>query len=272
MLGKLLKHEFKATGRHFLLMYVFFTLITICNKIFLEITVNNKFWETFQILFMIAYVLTCAAIFVLTTILIITRFYKNMMGDEGYLMFTLPVTVSQHIISKCLTAFVWSVLSAVIFFLSILLLISGHGVIEFFNKAGELISQVFDYCGPQLWISVIIYAIAIPIGTFYSILQYYMSVSIGQLFNKHRVLAAFGAYFGFNFILQNIISFGFLFLNVSSFFSPEHVDIHTEAEFIQYFLQYMNIVGITALVINTALAVGFFFVTRFILTKKLNLE
>lgn len=272
MLGKLLKHEFKATGRHFLFMYAFFALITVCNKIFLEITINNKFWEIFQVLFMAAYVLTCAAIFVLTTVLIITRFYKNMMCDEGYLMFTLPVTVSQHIISKCLVAFVWSILSAVIFFLSLLLLISGHGIAEFFTKAGEFISQVSDYCGPRLWIFVVIYVIAMIIGTFYNILQYYMSISIGQLVNKHRVLAAFGAYFGINFVLQNIVSFGFLFLNLFSSFSPEYVDIHTEAEFAQFFLQYMNIVGVASLVINTALGIAFFFVTRFILTKKLNLE
>lgn len=272
MLGKLLKHEFKATGRHFLLMYAFFIIITVFNKIFMEITVSNDFWQMFQVLFMIAYVLTCAAIFVLTTVLIITRFYKNMMCDEGYLMFTLPVTVSQHIISKCLVAFVWSILSAVVFFFSVLLLISGHGVKKILNEAADFIALASDYCGTQLWIFAAVYGAAMIIGTLYNILQYYMSISIGQLVNKHRVLTAFGAYFGINFVLQNIISFGLLFMNLFSPFSPKHFDFSTEAEAIRYALQYMNIVGIISLIISIALGAGFFFATRFILTKKLNLE
>lgn len=116
MLGKLFKHEFKATGRHFIIIYSVFFLITLFNKLFLEISVpSNRFFSYFQNIFMIFYVIMCAAIFIITSVLVVYRFYKNLMCDEGYLMFTLPVTIEEHIIVKMITSFVWMVLSTITF-------------------------------------------------------------------------------------------------------------------------------------------------------------
>lgn len=42
----------------------------------------------------------CVAIVVLTAMIIIQRFNKNLIGDEGYLMFTLPVSHVQLLTSK----------------------------------------------------------------------------------------------------------------------------------------------------------------------------
>lgn len=269
MLGKLLKHEFKATGRHFLLMYAAFAIITIFNKICLEITSSNRFWSIFENLLAVVYILTCAVIFIMTTVLIITRFYKNLTSDEGYLMFTLPVTAKQHIISKGLVAYIWSILSFVIFLLSVLLLAAGHGLGEVFTNINDFIDQAFSYCGSQLWQLIIIYSISIIISGFYNILQYYMAISIGQLVNKHRVLASFGAYFGINFVIQNIMSFGLVFLNL---FEPDFPMDGTTDMFISFFLKYMNTVGIISLIVSIVLGIAFFFATDYILSKKLNLE
>ena len=46
------------------------------------------------------------AAFVVTAVILIQRFYKNLLGSEGYLMFTLPVTVTQHLLSKTIIAVV----------------------------------------------------------------------------------------------------------------------------------------------------------------------
>lgn len=51
------------------------------------------------------------AAFVLTLIIQIQRFSKNLLGDEGYLMFTLPASVSQHITAKLVVAVLLDVLS-----------------------------------------------------------------------------------------------------------------------------------------------------------------
>ena len=119
MLGKLLKHEIKATSREYLLLYGAFLIITIFNKIFLEVNTGrrNTMISIFQNIFMAAYVLMCMTIFIVTIILIIRRFYKNLLGDEGYLMFTLPVKTYELILSKLVISLLWFVLSFVIYIL-----------------------------------------------------------------------------------------------------------------------------------------------------------
>ena len=59
------------------------------------------------------------AAFVVTAVILIQRFYKNLLGSEGYLMFTLPVTVTQHLLSKTIIAVVMIALSGIAAFLSI---------------------------------------------------------------------------------------------------------------------------------------------------------
>ena len=56
MLGKLLKHEIKATSREYLLLYGAFLIITIFNKIFLEVNTGrrNTMISIFQNIFMAA--------------------------------------------------------------------------------------------------------------------------------------------------------------------------------------------------------------------------
>lgn len=270
MLGKLFKHEFKATGRNFLLMYAVFAVITICNKVILEITVNSAFWSMFQDLFMIAYVLTCAIIFVMTAVLIVTRFYKNMMCDEGYLMFTLPVSVTQHLIVKSVTAFVWNVLSFIVFILSVILLLSGHGILtDMINSLSlDIISKLFDETGKQLVIFAIIIVVDVIFGVFYNTFQIYLSIAIGHLVNKHRVLISIVAYFVLNFVIQNIMSFITLAI---TFINPTFRYIDS-MEDVGQIISYFNGLFSVSLVLTILFGLGYFFATRYILTKKLNLE
>ena len=132
MLGKLLKHEIKATSREYLLLYGAFLIITIFNKIFLEVNTGrrNTMISIFQNIFMAAYVLMCMTIFIVTIILIIRRFYKNLLGDEGYLMFTLPVKTYELILSKLIISLLWFVLSFVVFIFSIVIDVTVDTVVK----------------------------------------------------------------------------------------------------------------------------------------------
>ena len=60
---------------------------------------------------------------VITFVVCIIRFYKSLLGDEGYLMFTLPVETWKHIFNKLLIAMMWSVASGLFAILSILIMI-----------------------------------------------------------------------------------------------------------------------------------------------------
>lgn len=272
MLGKLLKHEMRATSRYYLLLYVAFIVITLFNKLFLEVSVvRSPVWSVFQGLFMFTYVIMCMAIFVVTAILIISRFYKNLTTDEGYLMFTLPVTVNQHIISKLLVAMLWSVASTIIFIISIFILMSGHGIMDAFHDFGDFWSELISYTGSQVYFSIFIYIVLMLVGAVNSILLVYFAISVGQLMNKHRVLISIAAYFGINFVLQNVISILFL---VTGTFEPEfaYMSSYDTSLMISMTMEYFNKIGLISLLITILLNIVYFVMTNLILTKKLNLE
>ena len=51
------------------------------------------------------------AVAVVSVMTIVTRFTRNLLGREGYLMHTLPVTETQLVTSKLISSTVWSLCS-----------------------------------------------------------------------------------------------------------------------------------------------------------------
>lgn len=70
-------------------------------------------------------------------------------------------------------------------------------------------------------------------------------------------------------MIQNIIGFLFIFTNALNLESYYLID---ESEITENIFEYLNTFGLIALALNIALAVFFFFATKIILTKKLNLD
>ena len=112
MLGKLLKYEFKATSRILLPLYGALLIFAFIVKIFIGTKldgVNMDFLGGIPaVVSIFTYGATMAAVFIVTIFIIIQRFYKNLLGDEGYLMNTLPVSTTSNISSKLISAIIWS--------------------------------------------------------------------------------------------------------------------------------------------------------------------
>ena len=89
MLGKLLKYEFKATGRLLTPLYAAILIASFVGGFGLDQLVMT---ELASVIFLMVYTGLFIALFVMTLILIIQRFNHNLLKEEGYLMFTLPVT------------------------------------------------------------------------------------------------------------------------------------------------------------------------------------
>ena len=103
MLGKLMKYEFKATSRMLLPINGAMLLFALINRLFMELNffqTGNMAISALATVMAVMYVMVIIAAFVITLIVIIQRFYKNLLTDEGYLMFTLPVKAHSHITSK----------------------------------------------------------------------------------------------------------------------------------------------------------------------------
>lgn len=68
------------------------------------------------------YAMFLCAVVVITFIVILLRFYKNLLQNEGYLMNMLPVKSWQHITAKLIAAVVWSFVSVLVVIVSVLIL------------------------------------------------------------------------------------------------------------------------------------------------------
>ena len=103
MLTKLLKYEFKATARTYGGIYL--ALLAAAGLIGFSLRGDRVAAQShvFEIGVTI-YSLLVMALVIVTIVTVIQRFTKNLLGREGYLMHTLPVTEAQLVGSKLISS------------------------------------------------------------------------------------------------------------------------------------------------------------------------
>ncbi|MBR5263992.1 MAG: hypothetical protein IKV50_04775 [Clostridia bacterium] len=190
----------------------------------------GMFLYTMANIFMFASFFAIAMSFLVPQILCYVRFYKNFFTDEGYLTFTLPVSRRTLFLSKTVNAVLWTVLHG------LLLVVAGAIIITVapVPNRGELLTfilwedvgEIFSYLWKSLggWLLVYILEgilMAIAAGWFTCALVQFC-ITIGAVVaKKHKVLAAFGIYYGVNtattFALQFVIGLGLIFVVVPMF-------------------------------------------------------
>ena len=124
----------------------------------------------------------------LTLVLMVYRFYKNLMTDEGYLMFTLPVSRSQLIWSKLLVALVWSVLSTVLAALAWMAEISVVGRENVFSLIAQGLRSLRQHLSGNLTGCAAALVVLCLVSCLVSFLKFYAAISLGHSFSNHKVL------------------------------------------------------------------------------------
>lgn len=260
MLSKLIKHEFKATARFLLPLYLILLLISIINRVVFQFDYAEGVLELIPGFFIFTYIITIFAIFAVTFFTMVLRFYKNLVTDEGYLMFTLPVKVTQLIFSKFITAFTWIIVSVAC--------ILGSLFVTFATQEGlnELVAQVnnaFDELhmafGGNTLLVIIEMALFILSSIAATILIIYVSIAIGQLVHGHRILGSFGAYLGIYMITQFI---GVIFVLIGYLVIPNFEDSFVVIKFVFPFV----------IIFQTLGSLVAFSITNYLFKNKLNLE
>lgn len=268
MLGKLLKYELKATSRVFIPLYIAILVVSIVNGLSLNLEILN-----IQGLATIVLMCLFISLFVITIVVTIQRFNKNLLKDEGYLMFTLPVSSKHLVLSKYLTSLIWTFLSFVVAFLSftIIFMIPTYKYFDFsyfINEFNLLFSNMLNLNILGQFLKIILLMI---ISYTIFIFNVYLDLSVGQLpiFNRFRNVSSFIGFLVINLLIsyaQNIVS---LFVNDAS--------VNIEAiDNINYAINSVTSIvskGLNiAIVINIIIILVLFFATTYILDKKLNLE
>ena len=145
MLKQLLKYEFKATCGYYGSAY----LVLLASALLLGLGATHMpqaEMETVWAIMALVYMGTILAIIVLTVQQIIQRFTGNLLGREGYLMHTLPVSPAQLILSKLLSSAVWGICSLCVGVLSVVVLMLASQP-EFIFRMGELFSLLVGVLG-----------------------------------------------------------------------------------------------------------------------------
>lgn len=266
MLGKLIKHEFRATSREFVVLYVGILFLTLANKAFWSVDFNNSFFDIMQFLFMAAYVVVIMSMFIMPVVLVVARFYKNLLTDEGYLSFTIPVTAGQHIISKWIAAVVWTICTYLVMLLSVVLLFLGK------YDLGQMWKMAMDFLdiSPKyitlFWVMIFTMLVGVASGT----LMYFASMALGQLSSKHKILGGIVAYFLLNTVVQMLTS-GLMFMIQT--LAPTWMDrINAGLEGNATVSEFVIVFLLLVCVLYILLGVAYFFITKYVLEKKLNLE
>ena len=267
MLGKLMKYEFRATAIYFLPIYV--VLVLVSGLRYVVSLISQKFSNGFSAFsgFRLSaiYLILALKLAIKTLIVIIIRFYKNLLGTEGYLMFTLPVSVEQNILAKKIHKKVWFFGSCV---LGMLTIAPAMGL-RFNDNPFTMFTGIRLGDVPEILLAVLMVIGSIA-GTF---LFYYLCMCIGQMFNSHRFLVSAGAYIVIQTVLQ-ILGIAFIWICASSFSSQAFVawlsnafaslDNIPSGSLIYLFL-------IAANILSYGIAAALFFIDSAILRKRLNL-
>lgn len=261
MLGKLFKNEMKACARLLLPIYLVLTVCTILNRVFLNLDIFKGVTKIIPGMIGLAYVLSIIAIIVVSFVIIILRFYKNLITDEGYLMFTLPVKTNQLINSKLIAAIIWTLLSVIAVAGSIFaVVITPERFERFKNGLAGGFDALYREFGSLATLFIIEIILLILISTIQSILHIYASVAIGQLVNGHKVLGSFGAYVVIYIICQVIGVVVLVLADIIIKHPVSDMDMVVKVIFPLYLL-YTLVFGI-----------AFYVVTDILFKKKLNLE
>lgn len=174
------------------------------------------------------------------------------------MMFTLPVKPWQHIVSKLLISLMWIVLSFIVIVSSVLVLTKMDNL---FGELGNLIHEARRFFGDTL---LILAPISALVGASYFIMTVYNALSIGHLFNKHRILASFVAYIGI-YMVSQVVGTIFLLTMGGIILEPLSRAAVPDPSLITALI--LTIVGLNAL-----LGTANFVSANIILNKRLNLE
>lgn len=221
MLGKLLKDELKSYRFSFGIVFLSGVLFTIFLKVITIIPYRTyAIQEMMQGLAVSMEILIFTAMAVAVQVLVIVRFYSTMVGDRGYLTWTIPASSGTHLWTKLIGGVLWKLLAAVVMVILLILFFAGDywaflkdiaaaGMVDIENiSLGSILyRELQDVVNSMTAIDVLYSVLQLTtlfILTVFGTLIIYMCMGIGQLFGKWRILASIGSYFLVIVILQII--------------------------------------------------------------------
>ena len=260
MLKKLYAYEYRSLFRSLLPVYIGLLCFALAGRMLYLLDGESLAYTLLTGLTAAFYIFAILAFFVVGAVMIVTRFYKNLLGGEGYLTLTLPFTPTQHIVCKLVCAVSVMIVNLLVVFLSLLILGAGSDVMDgLFTMVKEMLRQYMEVRLVGVIAEGIVYVI---LSFFQGVLMFYAAMAIGQCF-KSRIGGAVLAYIG----LYAAIEAAQLCFAAIMGAKSEAIE-----EFLMEGFGSILLALLLPIVWSAILSLVFFFLTRYFLTKRLNLE
>lgn len=289
MLKQLLKYEFKATKSLYFGLYLALALLSVVLGVTFRqehALAHSTSFQNLEVILMVLYLSVIFAIAVLCFVSTVQRFYQNLLGREGYLMHTLPVTETQLILSKLITSMVWVLCSGLVGIVCITGMVS-IGVLdaevlgtENWDSWMQLWGMLYGELGAKLWVAMA-WTILINLARLASlILCVYAACMIAHQFPKHVMVAGILAFIGLNIVetqLDKLLGTNDVSMIVDVAYRVVDVNV-TGVTYGMTPMQTMTTAFgagsgyLFCFVVTSAFAAAYFFLTRWLMKNKLNLE
>lgn len=268
MLGKLIKYEFKATNKFMFLMYGLF--LAMSGMISVGLLFNlDEIMKSIAVRFDIGGWILAVFIFIFATLFValniivvggmffyaIGRFKNNLLGNEGYLMHTLPVKTRDNILAKVIVSVIWTIAGFVVSLVSYLIIFIGITDTQLFKSIHDIVVMI-DWDNEQIAL-LIPFALMLCLMVLAEIVNIYLSVyasmSVGFSSNTHKMAKSIGF-----FVLLKIVEKVFETLMVNAF---GILKIENSVYGVIWF----------AIIISAIESTVYYFITHYFLGEKLNL-
>ncbi len=260
MLNKLLKYDYRAVFRFLVPCYiVVVALAALCSLSFL-FTRNLDSYTVLRVRSTI-YALYSMSILVCAggcTIVIATRFQKNLFSGEGYLTLSIPATPEEHIFSKLISGLTTILLTWAVTGLSFLIVALPYSgdVLAYVKLFFENIGALFADYPLDTTLSLFELLLLVPLAALGSLELIHCCICVGQMFTtKNRTGAAVLCFFIFTVILETVAVFLATIPGIGSFFNA--LGDHGSMWFF--------------IALLAGFDVGTFFFQRYVVKKRVNL-
>lgn len=276
MTGKLIKYEFRSIIKQIGIVWIALPVTALLLSFSDWIISGNElmpersgiFGDILLMVTSFLYGGIFMAMAAITCLIVLMRFYKGLLRDEGYLMHTLPVKTWQLITAKGVVAACVVLGSILIAIFSIFMLNAIGG----FSDIGDMLAQIGNLYGehPVAFLYTLEILVIAIMAILKSIYQVYAAMSIGQLAPKHRIAFSVLAYIGIGAVMM------ILFILLISFLGTDMMagavkwmvngldNMDTE--------QGVQLVALLFFLSQAVQVVIFHVVSERILNKRLNLE
>jgi len=270
MFAKLLKYDFKSVKKYGLPLIIvswglalvgmligFLVGRNISNSVDTDLAIMTTGMGFIGVIGLVYGVAICASI---VALFVYVDFYKSLCTDQGYLTFTLPVRSTTLLNSKLVNSFIWNIMSFVTIVGGVVLIIVGVALgatagMPDTGSSGEVADSLFSLLDFGNTVTTIIMLVAYALNT--QILFFMVIFFASIITTNHKAITAIGL------VIATNMAYSLIYTAVSAI-------VYAAVESTGDLASILSSVICTVLLLGSG--IGYYFITKYMMEKKLNLS